>query len=711
MATDNQDLKLTITAIDEASAVLDKVKKELAGVTGAQDKAGKSSESMAKSVFKGAAAYDILRKSVGMATAFIGSSINESLEASRMMQQVETNVRNAGFSYEQLSPKIEEYGKAAVQLGFDDEVAAQSISKLLLVTKDYDKARALANLSMDLARNKNISLEDATKAITMVTQGNTKALKEYGIELGDTATTADVLRAAQDKVKDSAKDFAGTATGQVETFRQEWANVKQEIGDQVMPALIELMATFQKYMPQIQALVGGVVTVVSKLAQGMLTVIKAAEEYGSVLGGGLTTEEISATDAIEAKNAQLNAMAVAYNKLHPGQKIFETDLENNNALLKEAAKAYNQLNKVVKPIDPFSGISNKGGGGTGGAVAKYEELGKALTAVRQKAVDELAGLKDAHTKNVTSAKEKILSLTKSLSDLSREYQKTAAEAAKAFQDEKSADRLDIATKLVDQRKKLNELQNSADTETDPNKKIGLDEQLAKERTAYEKTADLRLQLSNEIVAVEARNSMTDLERAVADYTSKRARAEQEYAENRADAQREYEAKAAEIKAERKQTQQKLDEENSTYRQKRKEINAIIAQAEAERLVVTKNTADAVVKEVDRQIQKYNQLADSIARVSGGKPPSINSSKVSSAGLQTHEHGGTVIGPRGVAVPIIAHGGETIIPAGKQENGSPVIINLSMNYPQFKSREDMNVVKDQINNALRDVIRIHKLQTS
>ena len=70
MAEDNQDLKLTIRAKDEATATIEKVNKSLGEVSNSMTKTGKSSESMATSVFKGTLAYDALKQSVRVAVDF-----------------------------------------------------------------------------------------------------------------------------------------------------------------------------------------------------------------------------------------------------------------------------------------------------------------------------------------------------------------------------------------------------------------------------------------------------------------------------------------------------------------------------------------------------------------------------------------------------------------------------------------------------------------
>lgn len=81
----------------------------------------------------------------------------------------------------------------------------------------------------------------------------------------------------------------------------------------------------------------------------------------------------------------------------------------------------------------------------------------------------------------------------------------------------------------------------------------------------------------------------------------------------------------------------------------------------------------------------------------------------SVSLPRLEQGGIVPGARGTAVPIIAHGGEEIIPARNAGGADGMMIEIVMNYPSFKNQEDTDVVRKQIESALRDVARVYKLQ--
>lgn len=95
---------------------------------------------------------------------------------------------------------------------------------------------------------------------------------------------------------------------------------------------------------------------------------------------------------------------------------------------------------------------------------------------------------------------------------------------------------------------------------------------------------------------------------------------------------------------------------------------------------------------------------------GGKSFGINIPEAARVSLPRMEHGGLINAPRGTEVPIIAHGGEEIVPAGRAGAGGGIFIQIEINNPNFKNREDIPYLKDQLDRVLRDVMRNHKLQT-
>lgn len=130
--------------------------------------------------------------------------------------------------------------------------------------------------------------------------------------------------------------------------------------------------------------------------------------------------------------------------------------------------------------------------------------------------------------------------------------------------------------------------------------------------------------------------------------------------------------------------------------------------------------DFIVRQIERAINLYEKLKNMLsapikkAGDIGGSVVNSVSSFLSSAmergkNLLGFEMGGIVPGPRGMPVPIMAHGQETILPAGQSRGaGGDVSISITLQNPTFRSREDADYFKREIDRALRDVMRVHKL---
>ena len=94
---------------------------------------------------------------------------------------------------------------------------------------------------------------------------------------------------------------------------------------------------------------------------------------------------------------------------------------------------------------------------------------------------------------------------------------------------------------------------------------------------------------------------------------------------------------------------------------------------------------------------------------GGKSWGVNIEQLEKVSLPRFEQGGIVPGTRGSAVPIIAHAGEQIIPARNVESGGNTYITVSINNPKITTQEDVELIRTQIDNAMRDIFRGNKVQ--
>lgn len=238
----SEDIKIVINADDRASGVLSSLSKNVGGL-------GVALTGLAKIAGVGLVA------GFGAMTAAGVSAVRSFMEAEKEMVIANTALHNVSlsleemnkinkevgetgvFSFKAVEEAMENAGKAAVKLGMDDEAASVAFAKLFQITHSVTEAQEELTLAMDLAAFSGRSLEEATKAITMVHAGGTRVLKEFGIQIADDATEADALAAVYEKVGGSAEAMANTTAGKLQVLSVSWENLKETIGGVLAEAL------------------------------------------------------------------------------------------------------------------------------------------------------------------------------------------------------------------------------------------------------------------------------------------------------------------------------------------------------------------------------------------------------------------------------------------------------------------------------------------
>jgi hypothetical protein len=143
------------------------------------------------------------------------------------------------------------------------------------------------------------------------------------------------------------------------------------------------------------------------------------------------------------------------------------------------------------------------------------------------------------------------------------------------------------------------------------------------------------------------------------------------------------------------------------------LKAVFAQGANFLIGIAEGWANGWVKAVNVIIGALNKVRFSIpdwVPGIGGKSFGINIPLANEITLPRFEFGGTVPGARGQAVPILAHGGETVIPAGASSGRGAITYSVVINNPVVASRDDAAILRRQLEEALRDVSRVHKLST-
>lgn len=274
------------------------VKAETAETSGALSKLGKAA------IVAGAA--------VAGGVAF---GIFKSVEAAEAMQ-VQTVRMNAAFAASGVSSKafagrIEEAEASARNLGFTNESVRGSLGSLVIATHNGSKAIKDLSVAQDIARFKHISLESATKVLTMAMSGSQRATKQLGIDvpkvtshydamrktMGPTIDAHEKLALAQAKVQDKlatanlvigtvteklkgqAKAYSETAAGSMAAFHAQIDNLLEQIGVKLLPTLTKVTAWLVKELPVAVAFVQGVIARLSAIFEQHRAQIQAVFDF------------------------------------------------------------------------------------------------------------------------------------------------------------------------------------------------------------------------------------------------------------------------------------------------------------------------------------------------------------------------------------------------------------------------------------------------
>lgn len=246
---DEKTVKIIIEAQSKVDAATKDVRTKLEGLKGSVDNMQPAFKKMAAVGTIALASISALAISSFKAfadaqaqTVITNKSLENSLKqiSGDTLKKLQKELGTSTDALGALKKQAEDAGKAALKLGFDDEEAARSFAKLFGVTKNVTQANKEMALAMDLARYKNISLEDATQKLMLVHAGATKELKSMGLAVVDGASAMDNINAIMKQTTGTAEEFGKTAEGAMQIAKVNADNLKESIGAALEPAFNKL---------------------------------------------------------------------------------------------------------------------------------------------------------------------------------------------------------------------------------------------------------------------------------------------------------------------------------------------------------------------------------------------------------------------------------------------------------------------------------------
>ncbi len=231
---DNDVLQIILRARDEASAVVKNLGDTL-------DQTSKQAQNMS-AAFKIAGG---IVTAVGVAgvlamKSWLDAGVQAQTETIKTNTLLSQLASQSGTAFNVLRNSADMVSNKMLDLGFDAETSSLSFAKLLGATKTVADANKAMTVTADLARFGNMSLDDATTAVTRAYEGNTRALKALGIEVPKGAKGMEVLGLLQDRLAGQADNFANSYAGLQARLSASSTELKEKLGTALLPMFDKL---------------------------------------------------------------------------------------------------------------------------------------------------------------------------------------------------------------------------------------------------------------------------------------------------------------------------------------------------------------------------------------------------------------------------------------------------------------------------------------
>lgn len=344
-----------------------------------------------------------------------------------------------------------------------------------------------------------------------------------------------------------------------------------------------------------------------------------------------------------------------------------------------------------------------------------EDLQKLNVNYEQVSADGIKAVKKLEEQQADS----FASIDKSIQDVSKRMQ----DLNSSFSSAKAGDVRNLAEAFVQAEEKIATLQESLRSETDSGRIQELRQQIAQQESALSSSADVQAGIANEITEARRRAGLSDIQRAIEDFQTKRDLAQTEFNARMSELQAEAGALQDKREQERIQFEARIEEQKAETAQKladlAKEIKVKTEQAEAEKALflakeqlITKaiedanilraqstQAASAVTKDaIQQEIEKYKELISLIKEAASASAGGLGIIRRA----VPFADGGIVTRP--TFAQIGEAGPEAVIPLD-QFGGLGNNYTVNINGASFMDQGAAEQIGDLIIDKLKDTMRI------
>jgi hypothetical protein len=284
---------------------------------------------------------------LGGLVAGLGDAVKGAMEDEQAQAMLARQLQKTTAATDAQIAGVESYITQQGKLkGVTDDELRPAMAGLVRATMDIDEAQKAANLSMDIAAAKGISLETVTKAMEKAYGGNMTALAKLSPELRqmikDGASMEEVMAEMAVTFGGAATDSANTAAGSMQRLGVALGEAKEGVGAALLPIL-------EKALPVLQSF--------ATWAQDNPTLITAvAVAFGALAAAVVLVNAAMALNPAVLITAGIVALGVA---LVMAYKRFDTFRAVVNAVVNQVARNFEfmanafitMINVVIKGIN------------------------------------------------------------------------------------------------------------------------------------------------------------------------------------------------------------------------------------------------------------------------------------------------------------------------------------------------------------------------
>jgi hypothetical protein len=229
-----------------------------------------------KTVMLGTFASSAIQKSLSDFEGFLKESVKAAEEAQTSVAGLGTAMNNAKVNTDANREAIMKSTEAMGNLGFKANDTRNAFTKMITATGSVTESTKLMSVAADYARLKHEDLTTAAATLTRGTTGAARAFREFGIVLDTHLPKNEAISKAFDqlnqKIGGQAAAYAQTYAGKMQIIGVQTEDLKEKIGNLLLPVLMKLESWFigsmkwlsehKAAMEAIALIVGTVLTVV-----------------------------------------------------------------------------------------------------------------------------------------------------------------------------------------------------------------------------------------------------------------------------------------------------------------------------------------------------------------------------------------------------------------------------------------------------------------